>query len=126
LIPERIANRDGHLATTQPSTMTGVIALLTYMTDFHIQAFELPEDPTDWHSDAFFAKFPSQRNRKFLPRSEELFSRNREARSSHELDLDDSQRLLRHRVVEALAPTVAVKVAAHHALFREIWIKHHQ
>jgi hypothetical protein len=31
--------------------MTGVIALLTYMADFHIQAFELPEDPTDWHSE---------------------------------------------------------------------------
>jgi hypothetical protein len=39
------------LGTTQPSTMAGVIALLTYMDDFHVQAFELPEDPTQWHSE---------------------------------------------------------------------------
>jgi hypothetical protein len=31
--------------------MTGVIALMTYTDDFHIQAFKLPEDPPDWHSE---------------------------------------------------------------------------
>jgi hypothetical protein len=37
------------LAWTRPSTTAGVLALLTYMTDFHAQAFELPEDG-EWHS----------------------------------------------------------------------------
>jgi hypothetical protein len=38
------------LTKIQPTTMAGVLALLAYMDDFHVQTFELPEDPGDWHS----------------------------------------------------------------------------
>ena len=43
---------DAELGPTkiQPTTMAGVLALLAYMDDFHTQAFQLPEDPKNWHS----------------------------------------------------------------------------
>jgi hypothetical protein len=39
------------LAQVRPTTVTGCLALLRYMHDFHVGAVELPDDPTKWHSD---------------------------------------------------------------------------
>ena len=39
------------LADVRPSTMTGLLALLSYVEDFNTQAFPLPKDPKNWFSD---------------------------------------------------------------------------
>jgi hypothetical protein len=42
------------LTEIQPTTMAGVLALLTYLDDFRVQSIELPEDPTGYHSEESF------------------------------------------------------------------------
>jgi hypothetical protein len=38
------------LTEIQPTTLAGVLALLAYVDDFHVQALVLPEEPEEWHS----------------------------------------------------------------------------
>jgi hypothetical protein len=47
---EVLRDAECDLGNTLPTTLAGIIALLAYAEEYHVQAIELPEDPIQWHS----------------------------------------------------------------------------
>jgi hypothetical protein len=63
---ERLTDAQLELASTVPTTLAGVVALLSYVKRHHHQEFVLPENPRHWYSTEYF--FESFQDEELLDR----------------------------------------------------------